>query len=126
MHGGTVGATTHPLSPARPASAALAGFIDTDEFIILRKDPSLPALLKHYEEYGGLALSWTVFGTSGHINRPPGGVLASYDKCTPRGAYLRVKTIVNTRFALASKDLHTFHYANGSYAGEKKHQWFSA
>ena len=34
-----------------------------------------------YEPYGGLALSWVVFGSSGHVTRPTGGALRSFTKC---------------------------------------------
>lgn len=58
------------------------GFLDADEFIILRPDiPSLPALLRLHEQHGGLVLFQKGFGSSGHRARPPGGVRENYLHC---------------------------------------------
>ncbi len=52
------------------------------QFIIIKRaaptGPSLPALLRHFQafdEIGGLAIHWQLFGSSGHTTRPSGGVL---------------------------------------------------
>ena len=90
-------------------------FIDVDEFLFLR-DPSfasMPALLREYEEYGGLAVNWVLFGSAGHIHRPEGGTLANYWKCVPLShpENLHVKTIANMKFiAHASGTPHFFMY----------------
>jgi hypothetical protein len=53
---------------------ALAGALDTDEFVVIRDgSPSLPEVLRRYEEYGGLAVNWRLFGSSGHKTRPEVG-----------------------------------------------------
>ena len=59
-------------------------------------------------------MSWVVFGSSGHLKRPPGGVLKNYWRClaadTPHDRH--VKVLANTRYALgASRDPHTFRCA---------------
>ncbi len=62
----------------------LAGFVDVDEYIILRADiPSLPELLQRYEQFGGLALFSKIFGTNGHKTRPAGGTRQGFTKCAP-------------------------------------------
>ena len=100
-------------------------FIDVDEFLILR-DPStvtLPALLHDYEEYGGLAVNWVLFGSSGHIHRPQGGTLANYWKCVPPShpENLHVKTIANMKYvAHVSGTPHFFHYNEGKTAVNEK------
>lgn len=40
------------------------GFIDTDEFIILKKHNNIKDLLREYNEYEGLAINWLCFGDS--------------------------------------------------------------
>ncbi|NGX39788.1 MAG: hypothetical protein KR126chlam1_01121 [Chlamydiae bacterium] len=45
-------------------------FIDTDEFIVMTKGSSLPKFLSDYEEFGGLAIHWQLYGTSG-VQRIP-------------------------------------------------------
>lgn len=64
-----------------------AGFIDTDEFIVLNPAvPSLAGLLRRYEAYGGLALAGRVLGSSGLERRPPGkGVRETFTACIPPG-----------------------------------------
>jgi hypothetical protein len=92
--------------------------IDVDEFIMLstRTDNntdsgalnSLPKFLRNFMDTDGLILHWRMFGSSGHINRPRGGVLRNYIKCysvenaekmnsesrNPRG---QTKSITHTR-----------------------------
>jgi hypothetical protein len=46
-------------------------FLNADEFIAMRPGLDLSIFLTNYEKYGGLALSWKVFGTGGRNVRPP-------------------------------------------------------
>ena len=69
------------------------GFIDSDEFIIIsdklktsyakshREPLQFVNILRQYEKYGGLVLYWKMFGSSGHIRRPKGGLLVNYHRC---------------------------------------------
>src|SRR5205807_2413627 len=45
-------------------TARWAAFIDLDEFLCPMRHITLVEMLKEYEEYGGLAVNWQVFGTS--------------------------------------------------------------
>eukprot|EP01023_Acetabularia_acetabulum_P007456 TRINITY_DN13235_c0_g1_i3.p2 TRINITY_DN13235_c0_g1~~TRINITY_DN13235_c0_g1_i3.p2 ORF type:complete len:193 (-),score=12.77 TRINITY_DN13235_c0_g1_i3:47-625(-) len=86
--------------------------IDIDEFIVLNQgseknyepvsDPHLPSFLKNYEDHGGLLISWRIYGSSGHLNSPQGGVLENYLKCGQKpGIYYGltdVKHLVNTKY----------------------------
>lgn len=96
-------------------------FIDVDEFLFLRdpKVADMPALLHDYEAYGGLAVNWVQFGSSGHVHRPRGGTLANFWKCLPlqHPENLHIKTIVNTLYVeQASGDPHHFSYLQGKVA----------
>ena len=96
-------------------------FIDVDEFLFLRDKSvaNIPALLHEYEEYGGLAVNWVQFGSSGHIHRPHGGTLANFWKCIPlqHPENLHIKTIANTLYVnCASGDPHHFLYHKGKTA----------
>lgn len=53
-------------------------FIDPDEFIYLPnpQHPRLHDLLLEFDRYSGLVMSWIVFGSSGHVQRPNGVVIA--------------------------------------------------
>ncbi len=100
-------------------------FIDVDEFLFLRdpKVADMPALLREYEQYGGLAVNWVQFGSSGHVHRPRGGTLANFWKCIPlqHPENLHVKTIANTLYVeRASGDPHHFSYMQGKVAVNEK------
>ncbi|GAB4813823.1 hypothetical protein N2152v2_000869 [Parachlorella kessleri] len=96
------------------------GFWDVDEFLVLN-DPAtkFPDMLREYENFGGLVINWRLVGSSGHVVRPPGGVLRNFLKCTPEEYHEnhQVKTIVNTRWVyLPTTDPHHFAYKEGKYA----------
>lgn len=46
-------------------------FIDLDEFILPRQVTDIREVLEDYRDHNGLAVSWALFGSSGHILRPP-------------------------------------------------------
>jgi hypothetical protein len=90
------------------------GMIDGDEFIVTRDGCSIPSVLRSFEGYGGLTLNWMMFGSSGHIKRPSGGILQNYRNCT---MFDHVKSIVNTNYAVSHfGNPHRFHYSHGKYA----------
>lgn len=70
------------------------GFIDTDEFLYMRKnmgDTSLydfvDGLMTAHKNAGALAVNWCIFGTSGHEKRPAGGVLENFTMCAEHDFY---------------------------------------
>jgi hypothetical protein len=93
-------------------------FIDVDEFIVLvNKTQSIPSLLRQYEPYGGLALNWKLFGSSGHISRPEGGVLRNYHHCVKSH---HVKTIGNLKHVAGVVSPHVLSY-NATYTAVDEH-----
>ena len=105
--------TTAPTaSEAESAAAAVAA----DEYIILEEGvASLPQLLQQYKTYGGLGLHYRSFSFSGHVLRPPGGVLSSYTACIP-GSTGYIKSIVQPRFVKRVETVHNVLYTEGQYA----------
>jgi hypothetical protein len=90
------------------------GFIDADEYIVLRNNRTISQTLEKFRLFGGLTLNTMVFGSSGHISRPIGGLLKNYYKCFPDN---HVKTIVNTQFVTEpSGNPHSFLYKPGYFA----------
>lgn len=83
-------------------------FIDVDEFIVFhnttKKD--INDFMFDYEAYGGLALNWVIFGSSGHKVRPSGGVLINYNRCIPfdQEQNQHVKVVANTLYLLTMGD----------------------
>lgn len=54
-------------------------FCDDDEFLFPVDDRvSLPEVLEGFESYAGVAVSWLLYGSSGHETRPPGLVIENY------------------------------------------------
>jgi Glycosyltransferase family 92 len=91
------------------------GFIDTDEFIVLKNNSATVIdVLEKYSAFGALTLNWMFMGSNGHIKRPAGGVLKNYNKCWKN---CHVKSIVNTKLIEGlSGDPHHFKYISGYYA----------
>jgi hypothetical protein len=74
------------------------GFIDIDEFIVTKNGCSIPSIMRRYEPYGGLTLNWKIFGSSGHIKKPPGAILGNYWQCFRVG---HLKSTANTDFVVS-------------------------
>lgn len=96
------------------------GFIDTDEFIVVtNKSTNVIDILDRYSYAGGLTLNWMIFGSSGHIQRPTGGVLANYHSCVKN---CHIKTIIHTKYtASTSEGVHHFLYNPGYFAVDTSH-----
>jgi len=60
-------------------------FIDADEFLIPMRGETLPAILEDFAVYGGMAVPFTIFGSSGFDRRPDGLVLENYRRRAPDG-----------------------------------------
>ena len=65
-------------------------FIDADEFLFVRKNPYgeghnlydfVDGFMKAHPNAGALFVNWLIFGSSGHITKPEGGVLENFTKC---------------------------------------------
>ena len=75
--------------------------MDSDEFIVLRKKAKthdLREFLRRYEDIGCLAIQWRIFGTSGNVLRPRGGVLRNYYRCAGKSTHkdnYTIKTVVH-------------------------------
>ena len=54
--------------------------IDMDEFIIPLKDSSVREYLKGMEEFPVVEINWLCYGSSGHKDRKPGGVMERFRK----------------------------------------------
>lgn len=70
-------------------------FIDLDEFLYSPTGRTLPDVLREFPRAPGVAVNLRCYGTSGHEQAPPGGVLASYSWRGEDGFHLNrhVKTI---------------------------------
>ncbi|MCF2496222.1 glycosyltransferase family 92 protein [Dyadobacter chenhuakuii] len=99
-------------------SSTWIGFIDIDEFIVPKTASSnLPEFLKNYENYGGLGVSWLIFGSNGHVQKPGGPQLENFTKRSevtfPPNRH--IKSIVQPRFVKSAYKSHCFHYKPGYF-----------
>jgi hypothetical protein len=53
-------------------------FIDADEFLVPKRAATIPEALAHLGAARNLSLPWHMFGRSGHVAAPEGGVLPNY------------------------------------------------
>lgn len=53
-------------------------FIDADEFLVPKQAASIPEALAHLGDARNLSLPWHMFGRSGHVEPPEGGVVGNY------------------------------------------------
>lgn len=94
-------------------------FIDVDEFIVPKSTHgNLPALLKDYEAYGGLAINWQMFGSAGHVNRTGKPIVESFLQRAEKDFHINrhVKTIVQPARVKSVHDPHSFIYRAPYYA----------
>lgn len=102
-------------------------FFDADEFVHIVNDTvSIPTVLKDYEQYGALGLSWLEFGSSGHIAKPANGILPNYFKCNKMNPH--VKLIINLPFFSSGKflDPHQVRLDKAYFAVNEKYQKVSS
>lgn len=101
------------------------GFIDTDEFLVPKTGQNLKALLREYEDFGGLAVSSLFFGSNQHKSRPLAGQIASYTRRTHATFFENtlIKSIVQPDRVLVPKSPHDFIYKENSWCvNEGKHR----
>src|SRR5438309_11534779 len=71
MRPGQLPAYNHCLAKHGDESRWIA-FLDLDEFLFSPTLRPLPELLAEYEQHPAVVVNWMMFGTSGHLTRPPG------------------------------------------------------
>jgi hypothetical protein len=77
-----------PVSPAAEQDCILkcigrfkwVGFIDADEFVVVKDGRSIEEFLSGYLGYPAVALHWRMFGSNGHKTRPAGPVIGEYTR----------------------------------------------
>ncbi len=91
------------------------GFLDADEFIVPHTADDLRDFLKPYEDYGGLAINWVLFGSSGHVQKPSGSQIESFVDYTAveRGTPGLVKCIIQPERAIIMLTPHTCAFYTG-------------
>lgn len=97
------------------------GFLDLDEFALPMGDNDLRVLLSEYEDYGGLAATWHMFNSSGHLKRPGGLVLKNYTEAFSRQESFYIKCFVQPERTLQALSPHHFGFRQGFYCVNEDH-----
>ena len=86
------------------------GFIDTDEFIVIKNGiTDIKKFLVPYEKYGGLGIQWKCFGSSGHLERQK-STIKNYIHTSGTGDDQHIKSIVNPILVTDTLNPHSFKY----------------
>jgi hypothetical protein len=104
-----------------------AAIIDADEFLFPKNKNTLKEVLDQYDkpEIGALNVSWILFGSSGHIEKPNGLVVENYTLAMPKDHIenRHTKTVLirpGERAARAGTNPHYMTYKNGYVAVNEK------
>jgi hypothetical protein len=88
-------------------------FFDIDEFCLPSRHDDIKDVLDGYEDFGGLAIHWRMFGSCGHQVRPQGGVVANYTKVVACDNH--IKSVVRPDRVLGVANPHRFIYRDGFF-----------
>lgn len=117
----------YPVSPAAEQDCILrtigryewVGFIDADEFVVVRDGSSIPEFLAGYKDAVAVGLCNYVYGSSGHKMRPTGPVIVEYQH---RGANVNphVKCFVRPETVANYRNSHSWYYQGMRHAITEK------
>src|ERR1019366_7951356 len=92
----------HSLKQTRCRWVAL---IDVDEFIVIRKHPTIVEFLREFENAEAVALTWHMFGHNGYFENPSGLITESLARRQAEPGNMR-KLIVKREDVLSVKGAH--------------------
>ena len=106
------------LAMMRDEAVDWCAFLDADEFIANgAADPqsaagqeSFPAFLARHAAHCAIGLNWAVFGSAGHVERPPGLMQQAFLRRAEDGFAVNrhIKSVVRPRFTLGVHHVHGF------------------
>jgi hypothetical protein len=108
-----------PVSPSAEKHCALrcrgrfewVGFIDADEFVVVRDGRSIKDFLAGFPDDPAVALHWYMYGSSGHRMRPSGPVITEY-KRRESGPNRHVKCFVRPERLAQYRNSHSWYYVH--------------
>lgn len=106
-----------PVSPAAEQDCLLraigrfewVGFIDADEFVVIRNGQSISDFLSDYKQHAAVALHSYMYGSNGHKYRPKGPVIAEYTRRESMPDF-HVKCFVRPEYASRCRNSHSWYY----------------
>lgn len=121
-----------PHSPASPGAEddciartrghfEWVGFIDADEFVVVRDGRSIKEFLAGFPHAPGVALHWYVYGSDGHRERPANWVIEAYQRraSIPNDHF---KVFVRPERVTANRNSHNFFYKRACCAVDENHR----
>ena len=107
-----LGAYAHCLETFGPKFRWI-GFLDVDEFLVPKAEDDFRLILERFERHAGLAVNWTMFGSSGHEERPEGLVVENYTLALPEDLPVNhhVKCFVDPSRTVKPLSPHHFRYS---------------
>jgi hypothetical protein len=93
-------------------------FIDIDEFLFSPTRAALPLVLEVYEPWPAVAVGITIFGSSGHREKPPGLVTENYLQRADVQHMRVVKSVVDPKRTVSCETVHNFQYRDLPAADE--------
>lgn len=103
-------AAEHDCIPRCIGRFQWVGFIDADEFVVIRDGRTISDYLSGVpDRYPAIALHWHMYGSNGHIKRPELPVIVAYSR---RGAIpdLHVKVFVRPERVRLNRNSHSWYY----------------
>lgn len=106
-----------PVSPAAEEDCILRsigrfewiGFIDADEFVVIKDGRAIGEFLADYRRHPAVALHWYMYGSNGHKLRPEGPVIAEYTRREPHPDF-HVKCFVRPPLVARYRNSHSWYY----------------
>lgn len=109
-----------PLKPASPAAEndcivrtrgrfEWVGFIDADEFVVVRDGRSIPDFLSSFGDAPAVALHWYFYGSNGYERRPQQWVIRAYTRRTTEPNQ-HFKVFVRPEQVTRNRNSHNFYY----------------
>jgi hypothetical protein len=91
------------------------GFLDADEFAVVRDGRSLPDFLDGFSHAPAVALHWYSFGSNGHEVRPANWVIQAYtSRSSKPGEHFKV--FVRPEQVTVNRNAHNFYYLSARCA----------
>lgn len=91
------------------------GFLDADEFVVVKDGRSIPDYLGDFGNAPGVALHWYYFGSNGHRTRPVSGVIQGYIR-RQSGPNRHVKCFVRPERVTQNRNSHSWFFRNARWA----------
>lgn len=109
-----------PMNPASPAAEndcvartrgkfAWVGFLDADEFVVVKDGRSIREFLDSFGDVPAVALHWYYYGSNGHEERPADWVIRAYTR-RAAGPNHHFKVFVRPDEVTRNRNSHNFYY----------------